>query len=119
VTQAPITADLHQPFDIKGNLSSQIPLNLTLFIYDVTQPDDLLFREIPNPRVRIDSCFHQNGTGGGFSDAIDVSQANFHPFFSRQINARDSRHEAPPYFIALFYHIIPVFAYALGFHKSP
>jgi hypothetical protein len=53
VTQAAIAPDIHQPFDIEGNLLTKLPLNFEIRIDDIADPADLILGEILDARIPV------------------------------------------------------------------
>jgi hypothetical protein len=54
MTQSPITSEVHQPFDVHGDLCPEFTLDFIIIIDDFADIVDLLFRQIIGPDIRID-----------------------------------------------------------------
>jgi hypothetical protein len=55
VTQPPVTADIHQAFDIHSNLAAEVAFNPHFLVDDVAQAVDFVIRQVSNPCVRVDT----------------------------------------------------------------
>jgi hypothetical protein len=51
MTQTAITTDVHQTFDVHLHTLSKVAFNLTLRFQNSTNATQLVFAQIPNPRV--------------------------------------------------------------------
>jgi len=53
VTQSFITTQVHLPLDIEGDIPAKVALDHVVLVYEISEPDDLAFIKINNPRFRI------------------------------------------------------------------
>jgi hypothetical protein len=58
--QTAIAADVHQALDVHLNALAQVALDLALRLEDAANPAQLVFAQIPNAGVEVDSCFLQH-----------------------------------------------------------
>jgi len=92
MAQSPIAANIYQASDIRLHLAPQISLNLVATANDLTQRSNIRLRQILDLLVKPNSSLAQNLAAQSTSNAIDVRQANFHSFVSRQIYPCNTRH---------------------------
>ena len=78
-----VTAQVHQPFDVHGNLRAKLPFYLEVTIDDFTNAVDLSLGEIIRARIRINLELVQDPIGSSPADTIDIGQTDFYPFASR------------------------------------
>jgi hypothetical protein len=55
--QAAIGPDVHQPFNIHSQFTTQVPFDGILLFDNLPQPCDLLFREILHACIRADGSY--------------------------------------------------------------
>src|SRR6187549_254548 len=94
VPQAPVGADLHQPFDVLGALATQVALDLAA-LDGLAQLHHLVLGEVLDARVRVDLGLGQNLVGGRATDAEDVGEPDLDPLVDRDVDPRDARHLVP------------------------
>jgi len=92
MAKSTVASDVHQPFDIGGDLTTQIPFNLMAAVDDVSNLDDFVFGELTDPGIKIDSGLGKDFLRCAPADSIDIGESDFDPFVSWQINASDACH---------------------------
>ncbi len=108
MAKSTIASDVHQPLDVSGDFSAQIPFNLIAAIDDVSNLDNFVFCELTDPSIEIDSGFGKDFLRYTPTDSIDVCESDFDPFVSWQINASDACHSC------LLLSTLPVITYFFG-----
>src|SRR5262245_57234450 len=92
MTAAAIAADLHQPLDVHRDFLPQIAFDAALFLEYPADLAHIVFGKILDADIRAHSGFAQNHVRSMSADAVDIRQADFHPFGSRQIDASNTCH---------------------------
>jgi len=90
MAQAPITADFHEPLDVHGNSLAQIAFHHAISLDYVSDPDDLVFREILHFGGDFDLRLLANVRRPALADAVYVCESDLHPLVDGQIHSRDS-----------------------------
>jgi hypothetical protein len=80
--EAPVTAEIHQSFDVHGYFCAKFPFDLIFVIDDLTNAVDFSFGEIVCVGIWIDVKLIQDPVGRGSSDTVNIGQTNFNPFAS-------------------------------------
>jgi hypothetical protein len=90
VSQAAIAADFHEPLDVHGNSLAQIAFHHAISLDYVSDPDDLIFREILHFGGDFHVCLLANVRRPAPADAVYVCESDLHPLVDGQIHPRDS-----------------------------
>jgi len=101
VPEAPVTANIHETFDIKTDFSSQTTFN---FIFGFNNTSDLrqfFLVKIINQPHRINLGLFADCIGSRATNSINVSQCNI-DMLVREVDSRNSSHSSPPSALALF-----------------
>jgi hypothetical protein len=100
--ESPVTADIHQPFDVHLHFGPQSAFNFVVGRDDPTDFRDLIVRQIPNLLVEIDAGFGQNIPRRRVADPVNVGKANLGTLFLGQIDACDTSHPDSSLSLTLF-----------------
>jgi hypothetical protein len=92
VTKTPVATDVHETFDIHGDLFAQIALDATFGIDHFTDLTDLLLGKLLDPDFGSDTRFPQNESGTRLTDPIDVSKSDIDSLLPRQVHTCYSSH---------------------------
>src|SRR5262245_55015070 len=76
MTQSAIGADVHQTLDVHLNSLSQIAFDLALRFEHRTNPAEIVFAQIPDPRINVDIRFFQNRRRTRPANSVDVSKSD-------------------------------------------
>jgi hypothetical protein len=90
VAQAAITANLHEALDVHGNSLAQIAFHHAISLDYVSDPDDLVFREILHFGGDFYVCLQANLRRPAPADAVYICESDLHPLVDGQIHSRDS-----------------------------
>ena len=63
MAKASVGTDIHQPFDVGGNVPSEISLHLVFLLDDISNANHLGLREFVHLRVLIDIRLRENFIG--------------------------------------------------------
>src|SRR5262249_15601372 len=96
VADAAVRADLAEALDRLGALAAQVAFDLEVLVDVLTQPRDLLVREVADLRVRRQPKSGEDLVRGRPGDAVDVREPDLQPLLSRQVHACDSCQRVPP-----------------------
>src|SRR5215203_1728398 len=91
VAQAPVGADLHQPFYVLGALAAEVSLDLAL-LDRFTQTHDLVLGQVFDQRVGVDLRLGEDLLRGRATDPVDVAESDFDPFLNGDVDACDACH---------------------------
>jgi len=80
-----VAADVHESFDVHGNLGSQRTLNLKLALNLPSDTIHVFVGEIMSPDARADSGAAENLGRPGPSDPKDVRERDLDPFSTREV----------------------------------
>src|SRR4051794_25276305 len=94
VAQPAVAADLHQPFDVLGALTSQVALDHEVLVDVAAELGDFLFGQVPHLRVAIDLEQAQDRLRGGATDTEDVRQADLDALLAGKVDACDPCHRS-------------------------
>jgi hypothetical protein len=86
VAQASIAADIDQALDVHGHFPAKVPFYMVLPVDGLPQAGDFVFRQIPNPCIRVDVGFGQDLIGPAPSNAVNISQGDFYSLVPRQVH---------------------------------
>src|SRR5690606_12059710 len=109
VANAAVAADFHEPLDVHGHFPAQVAFHLHVLLDAVAQPAHFVFRQVAHAGIRADAGFRQDALAGRFSDAVNVGQADFHPFFAGKVNTSNACHLRQPPPSALFLLVLRIF----------
>src|SRR5207247_445232 len=102
VAHSPVGADLHEAFDVHGDVLAEVPLHPSLAVDDLGDPAGLLFGEVLHPYVGVDPRLGQDLVAPADPDPVDVGEGDFHPLLSWEVDACDACHSLPlPLFVLL------------------
>src|SRR4030095_6735025 len=87
MTQASITADIHQTLDVHLNPLAQVAFNFALRFQYGADPAQLVFTQIANTRVEVHSGFLQNRTPTRTANSIDIGKTNLSSLIGWKIYA--------------------------------
>ena len=90
MTEAAIAADLHQALDVHGNLTAQVALNLQVVVNVVTDLTDILFGQVLNARIRIDTGRLDDIVRNLAANAVDIGQGDLNSLLAGQVDTSDS-----------------------------
>src|SRR5687767_13526443 len=96
VTEPGVTADLHLPLDVLGDLPPQITLDLEVLVDPRPKSGDLFLGEIPHPGVGGDVRGRAHLLGARRPDAEDVGQGDDEPLLPRDVHPGDTCHAVSP-----------------------
>jgi len=72
VAEPAIAADVHESFDIHGDLTPEVTFYPHFFVDDVAQAVDFIVCQVPNTRVWIDSGASEKLLACVQSDTVDI-----------------------------------------------
>ena len=87
MTKATIATQIHQPFDVHGDLSPQVTFHLVITIDDSTDSVDLLFCQKIGLGIPVHIGLVQNPLRRGTTNAINVGKSYLNSLIFWQINA--------------------------------
>jgi len=96
VAQTPVGPYLLQSFDVLGDLSTQVTLDLMVSINNDADTRCVLLRQILDPDVGVDPSLIQDSLAGGLAYAVDVGERDLRSLVVGQVNAGDPSHDRPP-----------------------
>jgi len=102
VTQAPVTSDIHETFDIELDFFPEIALNPSFILNNLADLASLFLGEVFDSGIDIHACLLTDLAGPGFSDSVDISQRNLDSFIVRNVDSCNS-HQLPPNGIFLLF----------------
>ena len=113
MTQATVAADFGEPLDVHRGLTAQVTFDGVLVLDDFTELCFVIFGQVLDAGIRVDTGLCQDLLGSGQANALDIGQSNFNSLFAGQVNTSNTCHasSAPP--------ISLVSACAWGFRKLP
>jgi hypothetical protein len=86
VPETAVGAHLHEPLDVHGEFLAEIALYGAFLFEDGTDAIGLLFREVRDFLVGVDTGPVAKRKRPGPPDAVDISQADFDPLLIWKIN---------------------------------
>jgi hypothetical protein len=92
MTQAAIAPDVHQSLDIHRDFAPEVAFYTELFVDDVAQPLDFIFRQVPHPCVWAYASSLEELLAGMQSNPVDVGQGYFYAFLPREVNTGNTCH---------------------------
>jgi hypothetical protein len=92
MTQAPVSADVHQAFDVHLHALAEVAFDLALVINDGANTTELVFAQIPDARINADLRFSQDRGRTRPSNAENVCQSDLRPLIRRKIDTSDTSH---------------------------
>src|SRR2546423_611950 len=92
VAEPGVTADLHLPLDVLGDLPPQVTLDLEVLVDPRPQACDLLLGEVPHPGVGRDLGRRADLLGARRPDAEDVGERDLQPLLPRNVDPGDTCH---------------------------
>src|SRR5206468_8122662 len=63
----------------------------------VAEEDELVVREVPHARVRVDPGRGEGLVGAGTPDAVDVGECDLHPLLAGDVDAGETCHASAPF----------------------
>src|SRR5579864_3717415 len=96
VPLAAVAADLDEAPDVHRHVAPQVAFDFIVAVDHLAEARDFLVREGAHARVRAHPGDPEDLPGAAAADPVDVRQADFDPFLTRQVHARDTRHRMPP-----------------------
>src|SRR6185503_4283066 len=85
MTQAAISADVHQALDIHLDALAQVAFDFALGFQDGTNSAEIVLCQISNPGIDIDICFLENRRRTGSANSVDVSKTDLCALVGRKI----------------------------------
>src|SRR5262249_31092617 len=92
MTQTPVTAEVHQPLDVHGDLAPKIALDHIVAVDHLTNLTDLRFGELAHPPLRRNRDLLADLPGEGIANAVDISERYLDPLVGRDIHTCNSGH---------------------------
>src|SRR5687767_2933645 len=86
MSQTSITSNVHQALDIHLDALPQIAFDLTLRFQNRPDPTKLVFIQVADAIILVDSRLGQNGACARTTDAVDIRQPYFSPLMRWKIN---------------------------------
>ena len=97
MAHAAVALDLGQTLDVQSHVTTQITFDEDVVFVDIiTDLGLILGRQILDAGIRVNSGTGENFVGSALTDTVNVSQTNFNPLLTRQINTSNTCHKAPP-----------------------
>lgn len=96
MAQSAVGAQIHEPLDVRGNISSQISLNLELALEDFPNAQDFGLGKLMRSRFGVDACPGNDVLGRPAADPVDGCQRDSDTLIFRQIDSCNSCHSIPP-----------------------
>jgi hypothetical protein len=94
--EPPIAADLHEPLDVHGHRFSQVALDHSVPLNDVTDAHRLFLGEIFHLGMNINAGLIANLLSPASANPENIRQADLNSFVQRQIHACYSSQRLPP-----------------------
>ena len=82
MTSAAVAADFDQSLNVQSNVSSQVALNNIMVFNVFAQFGSILFGQIFDTDVGVDTGRCKNVFGGFLADTVNIGQADFDALFS-------------------------------------
>jgi hypothetical protein len=92
MAQATVATEIHQPLDVHRDFTTQIAFDAIVTIDDLTDPNDIVVRQLMHAPIRRNTDFVDDFLSLGVSDAMNISQGNQDTLLRRDIDARNTRH---------------------------
>jgi hypothetical protein len=89
--QSPVTANIHEPLDVEGNLSAQAAFHLVVAFNNLPQFIEFFLGQIIDKPQGIDLRLFTNFIRAGPADTVNVSQRDVYVFI-REVNSHQTRH---------------------------
>src|SRR2546423_297229 len=102
MTQAAVTADVHQTLDVHLRALAQVAFDLALSLDDRADAPQLLLVEVAHARVPRDARLFENRVRARAPDTINVRQSDLDALIDRQIDANHTSHSISPFWILDF-----------------
>ena len=93
---AAVRPDLDEALDVQRHLATEVALDLVRAVDDLAEPVDLVFREVPNARVRVDVRLLEDLLAGRQPDPVDVGEGDLDALLARDVDARNTCHRVSP-----------------------
>src|SRR5262245_7244771 len=94
MSQATITADVHQPLDVQLDLAAQIAFDAIFALHDLADAPDLLLGQVAHSDVRVDVGFFENVKPIRAADTKDIGDRNLDFLVTRDLNPSNTCHTA-------------------------
>src|SRR5215813_7533577 len=92
MTQATISANVHQPLDVHLHTFAEVTFDFALGFEDRANATQVIFRQVSDPRVEVDMSLVQDRCRSRPSNAIDIRKTNLRTFVGRKIDACNTSH---------------------------
>lgn len=86
VTQATITTDIHQPFDIELDVFTEFTLDTAFFLYQISKPSSLIFGEFLDLLVDSHIGLLTEASRSRTPYSVNIGERNFHPLIVRYVD---------------------------------
>jgi hypothetical protein len=96
VPQSAVAANVHQSFDIHGDLTSEVTFHAHFLVDNVAQAIDLVVGQFAHPRIWIDIRALEELLARMESYSVDIWQCRLDALIARKIDSRYSRHVVSP-----------------------
>jgi hypothetical protein len=90
MANTPVTAQVHQPLNIHGDVTTQITFNTVFAINNLAQPSYLTFRQLVDTAGFGYARFLANFMCLGTAYSKDIGQSNHNPLVGRDVDSGDS-----------------------------
>jgi hypothetical protein len=123
VTKTSVATDVHESFDVHGDLFAQIALDAALGVDHPTDLADLLLGKLLDADFGGDSSLSQNEPGTIMTDPVNVGKSDIDTLFPRQVDTCYSSHDPLLLSLTLFvfrvgaddpHHPVPADDFTLG-----
>jgi hypothetical protein len=92
MTQAAIAAEIHQPLDVHGDLTTEVTLDLVALLEELADSDDLTLAELVGPDVRVNPRLRADLQRRGPPNAEDVLERDPDLLIAREVDTGNSCH---------------------------
>lgn len=89
-----VAADFDLPTNVSLNLAAEVTFDGVLGLDSVTKLSNLIVGQSVGTQVRRDFCLLKKLLSTGWSNAIDVSESDFHALVAREVNSCKACHMA-------------------------
>ena len=87
MTEAAVTTEVHQTFDIELHFTAQITFDFVLTLEDLADLRDIVFGQIVSTFVVRDLCKIEDDAAVGWTNAIDITERDFDTLVTWQVDA--------------------------------
>jgi len=96
MTKPAIAADVHQSLDVHGDFAPEVAFYTELFVNDVAQPLDFIFRQVLDPCIGANASSLEELLAGMQTNAVDGGKPNFYALLSGKVDSGNTCHDAYP-----------------------